>query len=93
MAAFWPAMAIKRAECRRGQPSNRTPNREGAGITLVMSLLTVVVMVVGVGGGIEALSALYQTAVYYYAVAGEAPRGFDRDLPRGALGPKRGVSS
>jgi hypothetical protein len=37
-----------------------------------------------------ALSAVYQAAVYYYAVAGEPPRGFDRDLLRSAFGQKSG---
>jgi hypothetical protein len=40
-----------------------------------------------------ALSAVYQAAVYYYAVAGEPPRGFDRDLLRGAFGPKGSTSA
>lgn len=39
-----------------------------------------------------ALSAVYQAAVYYYAVAGEPPRGFDRELLRSAFGPKRGAA-
>jgi hypothetical protein len=38
-----------------------------------------------------ALSAVYQAAVYYYAVAGEPPRGFDRDLLRSTFGPKGGA--
>jgi hypothetical protein len=40
-----------------------------------------------------ALSAVYQAAVYYYAVAGEPPRGFDRDLLRGAFGTNGGAAS
>jgi hypothetical protein len=47
--------------------------------------LLLAVMLVG-----AALSAVYQAAVYYYAVAGEAPGGFDRDLLRSAFGPKGG---
>ncbi len=35
-----------------------------------------------------ALSAVYSAAVYYYAVMGEPPEGFDRDLVRGAFAPK-----
>ena len=35
-----------------------------------------------------ALSAVYSAAVYYYAVVGEPPEGFDRDLVRGAFGSK-----
>jgi len=38
-----------------------------------------------------ALSAVYSAAVYYYAVIGEPPDGFDRDLIRGAFGPKGGT--
>jgi hypothetical protein len=37
-----------------------------------------------------ALSAVYSAAVYYYAVVGEPPEGFDRDLVRSAFGPKGG---
>ena len=35
-----------------------------------------------------ALSAVYSAAVYYYAVSGEPPIDFDRDMVRGAFGPK-----
>ena len=45
--------------------------------------LILAVMLIG-----AALSAVYQAAVYYYAVAGEPPRGFDRDLLRSAFGQK-----
>jgi hypothetical protein len=37
-----------------------------------------------------ALSAVYAASVYYYAVVGEPPAGFDRDLIRGAFAPKPG---
>lgn len=35
-----------------------------------------------------ALSAVYSAAVYYYAVTGQPPVDFDRDMVRGAFGPK-----
>jgi hypothetical protein len=35
-----------------------------------------------------ALSAVYSAAVYYYAVIGEPPVDFDRDMVRGAFAPK-----
>lgn len=38
----------------------------------------------------SALSAVYAAAVYYYAVVGEPPEGFDRDLVRSAFMPKGG---
>jgi hypothetical protein len=37
-----------------------------------------------------ALSAVYAASVYYYAVVGEPPAGFDRDLIRGAFARKAG---
>ncbi len=37
-----------------------------------------------------ALSAVYSAAVYYYAVTGEPPIDFDRDMVRGAFAPKGG---
>ncbi len=37
-----------------------------------------------------ALSAVYSAAVYYYAVTGEPPIDFDREMVRGAFGPKGG---
>jgi len=40
----------------------------------------------------SALSAVYMAAVYYYAVIGEPPEGFDRDLVRGAFQPKLAAS-
>jgi len=49
----------------------------------VASVLTV--MVVG-----AALSAVYQAAVYSYAVSGRPPRDFDDGLVRDAFGPKGG---
>ncbi len=38
-----------------------------------------------------ALQAVYSAAVYYYAVIGEPPAGFDRDLIRGSFAPKPGA--
>jgi hypothetical protein len=35
-----------------------------------------------------ALSAVYSGAVYYFALTGDAPAGFDKALIRGAFGPK-----
>lgn len=35
-----------------------------------------------------ALSAVYAAAVYYYAVVGEPPEGFDRDMVKGAFAPR-----
>ncbi len=37
-----------------------------------------------------ALSAVYSAAVYYYAVTGEPPIDFDRDMVRGTFAPKGG---
>jgi Family of unknown function (DUF6159) len=67
---------------KRGDTMLGIPLLAGSGVLLLAILL--------VGA---ALSAVYQAAVYYYAVADEPPRGFDRDLLRGAFGPKRGASS
>ena len=55
----------------------------GVALLVVSVPLLLAVMLVG-----AALSAVYQAAVYYYAVAGEPPRGFDRDLLRTAFGQK-----
>ncbi len=38
-----------------------------------------------------ALSAVYSATVYYYAVTGEPPIDFDREMVRGAFGPKGGA--
>lgn len=55
----------------------------GVSLLAFSGVLLLAVLLVG-----AALSAVYQAAVYYYAVAGEPPRGFDRDLLRGAFGRK-----
>ena len=43
------------------------------------------VLLTGVVVFAAALSAVYAAAVYYYAVVGQPPDGFDRDLVRGAF--------
>jgi hypothetical protein len=57
--------------------------------TLAIPLLVIggaaVLAVVLVGA---ALSAIYSASVYYYAVNGEPPVGFDQDLISGAFTPK-----
>jgi hypothetical protein len=58
-----------------------------AGVALLAASVPLVLGVLLVGA---ALSAIYQAAVYYYAVAGEPPSGFDRDLLRTAFGRKGG---
>jgi hypothetical protein len=57
------------------------------GISLLVASVPLVLGVLLVGA---ALSAVYQAAVYYFAVAGEPPSGFDRDLLRNAFGRKGG---
>jgi hypothetical protein len=57
----------------------------GVALLVVSVPLLLAAMLVG-----AALSAVYQAAVYYYAVGGEPPRGFDRDLLRSAFGRKGG---
>jgi hypothetical protein len=59
-------------------------------ISLLAGSCVLILAIVLVGA---ALSAVYQAAVYYYAVAGEPPRGFDRDLLRSAFGTKGGAAS
>jgi hypothetical protein len=85
-----------------------------AGIAVVMSVISGVTGLVGIGGGMTlfqhghpvlgvamfsaaftavllvvllsaALSGIYSAAVYYYAVTGGTPEGFDADLVRGAF--------
>jgi len=60
-----------------------------AGMALLVASVPLVLAVLLVGA---ALSAVYQAAVYYYAVAGEPPTGFDPDLLRTAFGRKGGGS-
>ncbi len=55
------------------------------GIPLMSVSIASLAMVILVGA---ALSAVYQAAVYYYAVHGEPPRDFDRTLIRDAFAPK-----
>jgi hypothetical protein len=52
------------------------------GVALISAAVTAVLLVVLVGA---ALSGIYSAAVYYYAVNGQPPQGFDADLVRGAF--------
>lgn len=61
------------------------PINEPAGLALMTACALAFVAIMAFGA---ALSAVYSAAVYYYAVVGEPPAGFDRDLVRGAFGSK-----
>jgi hypothetical protein len=56
-----------------------------AGISLMVIGAVAMIGLIIVG---TALSAVYSGAVYYFALTGDAPAGFDRALIRGAFGPK-----
>jgi hypothetical protein len=62
---------------------------EGSAILLavVCAMLLAAVMILG-----SALSGVYQAAVYYFAVVGEPPDGFDKGLIRDAFAPKPGAA-
>ena len=62
------------------------PDNQAVAMALLTAAALAFVAVLTYGA---ALSAVYSAAVYYYAVVGEPPEGFDRDLVRGAFGPKR----
>jgi len=49
-------------------------------LMLVSGMLLAAVMILG-----SALSGVYQAAVYYFAVIGDPPEGFDKDLIRDAF--------
>ena len=63
------------------------PASQTAALALMTAgaLAIIAVMVFG-----AALSGVYSAAVYYYAVTGEPPVDFDRDMVRGAFAPKEG---
>jgi hypothetical protein len=56
------------------------------GAMLVMIVAGMLLAAVAILG--SALSGVYQAAVYYFAVIGEPPEGFDRDLIRDTFAPK-----
>ena len=56
-----------------------------AGIALVSVSAAALIALALVG---SALSGIYAGAVYYFALTGRPPRGFDGDLVRGAFAPK-----
>lgn len=67
-----------------------------AGVYLFNVNVTLAIPVVVIGGVSllavvlvgAALSAIYSASVYYYAVNGEPPAGFENDLIHGAFTPK-----
>ena len=61
------------------------PDNQAVALALVTAAALAFVAILAYGA---ALSAVYSAAVYYYAVVGEPPENFDRDLVRGAFGPK-----
>ncbi len=63
------------------------PVNQTAALVLMAAAALAFIAVLAFGA---ALSAVYSAAVYYYAVTGEPPIDFDRDLVRGAFGPKGG---
>ena len=63
------------------------PVHQAVALALMIALALAFVALVIFGA---ALSAVYSAAVYYYAVTGEPPIDFDRDMVRGAFAPKGG---
>lgn len=58
----------------------------------VAGIVLAVVWLVGVSVLSAALSGVFQTALYRYAIAGETPPGFTQDQIAGAFRPKRSLS-
>lgn len=56
-----------------------------AGISLMIVAAAAMIALIIVS---TALSAVYSGAVYYFALTGDAPAGFDKALIRGAFGPR-----
>ncbi len=63
------------------------PDNQAVALALIVAAALAFIAILTYGA---ALSAVYSAAVYYYAVTGEPPMDFDRDLVRGAFGPKGG---
>ena len=61
---------------------------QATGLALITAGALAFIAVMAFGA---ALSAVYAAAVYYYAVTGEPPVDFDRDMVRDAFGPKGGI--
>ena len=61
------------------------PVHQAVALALMVAFALAFVALVVFGA---ALSAVYSAAVYYYAVTGEPPIDFDRDMVRGAFAPK-----
>ena len=59
------------------------PEALGFGVAIGAGLLIAGIMAFG-----AALQAVYSAAVYFYAVVGEPPEGFDRDLIRDSFARK-----
>ena len=63
------------------------PAHQAVALALMIALALAFIAVLAFGA---ALSAVYSAAVYYYAVTGEPPIDFDREMVRGAFAPKGG---
>ncbi len=63
------------------------PDHQAVALALITAGVLAFIAIMAFGA---ALSAVYSAAVYYYAVTGEPPVDFDRELVRGAFAPKGG---
>jgi hypothetical protein len=62
----------------------------GGSGTTIAAIVVAVAWLILVAVTIAALSVIFQTALYHYAVTGEVPGGFSADVMRSAFGPTKG---
>jgi hypothetical protein len=68
-----------------GYVGNQVLTTRGRDLAANLLLAAVGLLLAGLMIFASALSGVFQAALYYFAVTGEPPRGFDGDLVRGAF--------